>query len=198
MQRERASQQRETVLHELEVLLQKQPDPDDIPLLSQMNATKTIRSGNDNQVSLISTNEQGTENGDNQSILERKYDRHDLSFKGNQTLKHDRSKIKSQERHGKGKMRGNRVFEETMSSRETERDIGNQESQEGASEYGNVMRGNAVISKFNHTTVVKVDKILTQNNLAHDNFEREDGSQYQLPFLSSPMKPKADESIRQS
>lgn len=42
-------------------------------------------------------------------------------------------------------MRGNRVFEETMSSRETERDIGNQESQEGASEYGNVMRGNAVI-----------------------------------------------------
>ena len=75
-------------------------------------------------------------------------------------------------------MRGNRVFEETMSSSETERDIGNQESQEGASEYGNVMRGNAIISKFNHTTVVKVDKILTQNNLAHDNFEREDGSQY--------------------
>ena len=76
-------------------------------------------------------------------------------------------------------MRGNRPFEETMSSRETERDIGNQESQEGASEYGNVMRGNAVISKFNHTTtVVKVDKILTQNNLAQDNFEREDGSQY--------------------
>ena len=54
------------------------------------------------------------------------------------------------------------------------------------------------MSKFNHTTVVKVDKILTQNNLALDNFEREDGSQHQLPFLSSPMKPKADESIRQS
>ena len=64
MRRENASKQRETVLHELEVLLQKQPDPDDIPLLSQMNATKTFRSGHDNQVSLISTNEQGTENGD--------------------------------------------------------------------------------------------------------------------------------------
>ena len=75
-------------------------------------------------------------------------------------------------------MRGNRVFEETMSSRETEREIGNQESQEGASEYGNAMRGNAVMSKFNHTTVVKVDNILTQNNLTHDNFEREDRSQH--------------------
>ena len=114
-----------------------------------MNATNTIRRGNDNQVSLISTNEHGTENGDNQSFLERKYDRHDLSFKGTQTLKHDRTKIKSQERHGKGKMRGNKNFEETMSSRETEREVGNLESQEGASEYGHAMRGNAVISKFN-------------------------------------------------
>ena len=67
-----------------------------------------------------------------------------------------------------------------MSSRETERVL-NQESMEDASEYGHAMRGNAVISKFNYTTVFKVDKILANENLAN----LEDDQQNQLPFLKT-------------
>ena len=53
-----------------------------------------------------------------------------------------------------------------MSSRETERVL-NEASLEDASEYGHAMRGNAIISKFNYTTVLKVDKILANENLNH-------------------------------
>ena len=83
-----------------------------------------------------------------------------------------------------------KIFEETMSSRETMRDNMSKKSQEGASEYGHAMRGNAVMSKFNYTTVVKVDKILASENY-FDQREEEINANTQLPLLSSPMQPKS-------
>ena len=77
-------------------------------------------------------------------------------------------------------------FEETMSSRETMKDNLSKKSQEGASEYGHAMRGNAVMSKFNYTTVVKVEKILSNDN-NFDHREEDMNTNTQFPFLSSPM-----------